>query len=87
MIEARELIAEAEQKLQVQFNHDQDLIDLVQYSLNVGFNEGYKTGFKDVNKLKLRQLIIELGKKGALDHSERSEAVVEEICKRENITL
>jgi hypothetical protein len=37
--------------------------------------------------IKLRQIIIELGKRGVIGASERDTAIVDEICKREGIIL
>jgi len=36
---------------------------------------------------KLRQIIIELGKRGVIGASDRDTAIVDEICKREGIIL
>ena len=37
--------------------------------------------------IKLRQIIIELGKRGVIGASKRDTAIVDEICKREGIIL
>ena len=38
-------------------------------------------------RLKMRKLIIELGVRGVLDGTERNEAIINDICKREGIEL
>ena len=47
--------------------------------------EGVRERAPNSQSIKLRQIIIELGKRGVIGASERDTAIVDEICKREGV--